>query len=137
MESTISSRTPEGDPNRCPICGHHVRLEPSIDTRDAPCPSCGHLLWFTERTAYARDERVIVDLAKVIQETKEPTHDAQTALIVDLVKVVSKRLGPPPDAAKAAFDQVSRSKFARIEWDLVLLASTWAEVVGLIESTPD
>ena len=44
----ISSRTPEGDANQCPICGHHIRLEPSMDTRDAPCPRCGHLLWFEE-----------------------------------------------------------------------------------------
>ncbi len=43
---TISSRTPEGEPNTCPVCGHDLRLEPSIDTRDAPCLSCGYLLWF-------------------------------------------------------------------------------------------
>jgi hypothetical protein len=43
----ISSRTPEGDPNRCPICGLDTRTEPSeTPTRDAPCPHCGHLLWF-------------------------------------------------------------------------------------------
>lgn len=43
---TISTRTPEGDPNRCPICGHDVKLEPSLDFRDAPCPYCGYLLSF-------------------------------------------------------------------------------------------
>ena len=43
---TISSRTPEGESNRCPICNHRVRIEPSLATRDAPCPHCGHLLWF-------------------------------------------------------------------------------------------
>jgi hypothetical protein len=41
-----SSRTPEGEPNRCPICGNRVVLEPSDGTRDAPCPNCGCLLWF-------------------------------------------------------------------------------------------
>ena len=25
----ISSRTPEGTPNRCPLCGTHLRIEPS------------------------------------------------------------------------------------------------------------
>jgi hypothetical protein len=25
----ISSRTPEGMPNRCPLCGSHIRIEPS------------------------------------------------------------------------------------------------------------
>jgi acyl carrier protein len=41
----ISSRTPEGSPNRCPICGNLVRIEPSL-FGEAPCPCCGHLLWF-------------------------------------------------------------------------------------------
>ena len=42
----ISSRTPEGVPNRCPICGNSVRTEPSNPFSDAPCNHCGHLLWF-------------------------------------------------------------------------------------------
>ena len=44
----ISSRTPEGSPNRCPVCGHYLRIEPSIPPGDAPCPHCGSLLWFAE-----------------------------------------------------------------------------------------
>jgi acyl carrier protein len=43
---TISSRTPEGIPNRCPLCGAEVCIEPSQPAGDAPCPRCGHLLWF-------------------------------------------------------------------------------------------
>ena len=43
----ISSRTPEGTPNMCPVCGHEFRLEPSVPPGDAPCPACGALLWFT------------------------------------------------------------------------------------------
>jgi hypothetical protein len=42
----ISSRTPEGDPNRCPVCGVDSRLDPSRPPGDAPCPACGCLLWF-------------------------------------------------------------------------------------------
>lgn len=45
----ITSRTPEGEPNRCPVCGARILLEPSEPTRDAPCPACGHLLWWHER----------------------------------------------------------------------------------------
>jgi len=41
-----SSRTPEGESNQCPICGKEVRIEPSRPPGDAPCPNCGHLLWF-------------------------------------------------------------------------------------------
>jgi hypothetical protein len=43
---TTSTRTPEGEPNECPVCGHKVRLEPSRPPGDAPCPQCGTLLWF-------------------------------------------------------------------------------------------
>ena len=42
----IASRTPEGEPAECPICGEVVRIEPSVYFSDAPCPSCGTLLWF-------------------------------------------------------------------------------------------
>lgn len=45
---TISSRTPEGQPGRCPICRANVIIEPSLFFGDAPCPSCGHLLWFVQ-----------------------------------------------------------------------------------------
>lgn len=47
----ISSRTPEGEPNRCPICGHDVRMTPSEPSGDAPCPHCGSLLWFVTTPA--------------------------------------------------------------------------------------
>src|SRR5262245_31525831 len=46
---TISSRTPEGLPNRCPVCGADVRMEPSNPAGDAPCPHCGQLLWFVDQ----------------------------------------------------------------------------------------
>jgi hypothetical protein len=42
----IASRTPEGSPNHCPVCGAHVVIDPSRPPGDAPCPACGHLLWF-------------------------------------------------------------------------------------------
>lgn len=44
----ISSRTPEGWHGRCTVCGYEVVVEPSATpTRDAPCPDCGSLVWFT------------------------------------------------------------------------------------------
>jgi acyl carrier protein len=42
----ISSRTPEGFPFNCPICGKIAALEPSYPGGDAICPSCGQLLWW-------------------------------------------------------------------------------------------
>jgi hypothetical protein len=43
-----SSRTPEGVPNRCPVCRSEVSVEPSLFFGDAPCPGCGTLLWFIQ-----------------------------------------------------------------------------------------
>src|SRR5437667_3685123 len=53
----ISSRTPEGAPNRCPVCGNEVVLDPTVPSGDAPCPHCGQLLWFSEdsRSELRRD----------------------------------------------------------------------------------
>jgi acyl carrier protein len=47
MNVTISSRTPEGFPSRCPLCGAATNLEFSQPSGDAPCPNCGHLLWLS------------------------------------------------------------------------------------------
>ncbi len=41
----ISSRTPDGTPIDCPLCGAQVRIVPSAESFDVPCPACGHLLW--------------------------------------------------------------------------------------------
>ena len=46
----ISSRTPEGEPNRCSVCDTEVRLDPSQPLGDAPCSNCGHLLWFPDNS---------------------------------------------------------------------------------------
>jgi nitrogen PTS system EIIA component len=43
----VSTRTPEGLPSRCPICGKDVIINPSLPPGDAPCPHCGSLLWCT------------------------------------------------------------------------------------------
>ncbi|MCA9014796.1 MAG: hypothetical protein KDA77_05635 [Planctomycetaceae bacterium] len=44
---TVSSRTPEGFPSHCPVCGARVSIEYSDPASDAPCPQCGCLLWFS------------------------------------------------------------------------------------------
>lgn len=43
----VSSRTPEGLPSRCTLCGAESNLEFSDPAGDAPCPNCGHLLWLS------------------------------------------------------------------------------------------
>jgi acyl carrier protein len=44
----ISSRTPNGVPNHCPVCDATICIDPSDPPGDAPCPSCGTLLWFAK-----------------------------------------------------------------------------------------
>jgi acyl carrier protein len=53
---TVSSRTPEGLPNQCPVCGKSTVLDPSSPPGDAPCPSCGHLLWWFQEHLSTRFE---------------------------------------------------------------------------------
>jgi acyl carrier protein len=77
---TISSRTPEGTPNRCPVCGQAVRVEPSRPFDDAPCPACGTLLWFV---SVGTEPRVI---------------DPQAS---GLIEIVAERLGVTPEEVRA------------------------------------
>lgn len=42
---TASSRTPDGQPGRCPVCGADVTVDPAEPLGDAPCPACGVLIW--------------------------------------------------------------------------------------------
>ena len=39
-------RTPDGQPNSCPVCGNAITVEPSWPPGDAPCPKCGQLVWY-------------------------------------------------------------------------------------------
>ncbi|MFN7292202.1 MAG: acyl carrier protein [Pirellula sp.] len=41
---TVSSRTPEGVPSRCILCGKDIQVEFSDPGNDATCPHCGHLI---------------------------------------------------------------------------------------------
>jgi acyl carrier protein len=42
---TVSSRTPEGIPSRCPLCDARAPIEFSEPAGDATCPNCGCLIW--------------------------------------------------------------------------------------------
>lgn len=74
----IASRTPEGDPNTCPVCGNRLVLEPSRPPGDAPCPSCGCLVWFEpseeemqRRVWLERTDRTKADLARLLERIEE------------------------------------------------------------------
>ncbi len=75
----ISSRTPEGDAHRCPVCGRDTRTDPStVPTRDAPCPHCGSLLWFDRGTLSSlaggrkRVNRLVEEIAQLVQLNLAP-----------------------------------------------------------------
>ncbi len=67
MDSTISSRTPEGFSSGCPLCGKDFKLAPSTPTSDVPCPNCGHLLW----VAAFGENHLIFDREKLPWQAKE------------------------------------------------------------------
>jgi signal recognition particle GTPase len=88
-----SSRTPEGEPNHCPVCGKAVRIDPSRPPGDAPCPYCGYLLWFgTQEPA----ELPLQNFAK----EKSVKHDAQIHqgefTFMDFKKMIGqlRKIGP-------------------------------------------
>ena len=41
----VASRTPDGQPSRCPLCGASITIEFSEPPGDAACPKCGSLVW--------------------------------------------------------------------------------------------
>jgi hypothetical protein len=98
----ISSRTPEGTPNRCPVCNYRCWVIPSQRTRDAPCPRCGHLLWFkqpeekSEDVLESRWEAVEED--SLVDETR-PTFRRTRELTTEQLAALAnrpKRVQNPP-----------------------------------------
>lgn len=75
---TVSSRTPEGRPERCVLCGASANLEFSDPAGDAPCPNCGHLLWKSAQLMHDLQTTIRDALALPVDEI-----DAET-LIDDL-----------------------------------------------------
>ena len=55
---TISARTPEDTPSRCPLCGHATNIEFSRPADDATCPNCACLLWRATDTLERLRERI-------------------------------------------------------------------------------
>jgi acyl carrier protein len=55
----IASRTPEGWPNRCAVCGAKMWIDPSLPPGDAPCPQCGQLVWFDPADSRRRALEII------------------------------------------------------------------------------
>ena len=76
----VSSRTPEGRPNHCPVCNADVCIDPSPLFGDATCPKCGSLLWFLNLEAHAR----------VFERTRSDTIRDR------VIQIVAEQLGVDP-----------------------------------------
>lgn len=63
-----------GLPNRCSICGGDFDLEPSLPTGDAPCPQCGHLLWWFQQKYEGLGFRIGTD-TELIEQLKADSLD--------------------------------------------------------------
>ena len=97
-------------------------MEPSIDTRDAPCPSCGHLLWFSEVVPSRIDLEKLKDEVRSLMESSKEM----------VMKFATKRFGLPSDKMQASLKAVHSAKFEKIEWDRLLKAQCWADVLELV-----
>mgnify|MGYP002623666110 FL=1 len=75
----ISSRTPEGDDNRCPICDKPVVIAPSRPPGDAPCPHCGYLLWFWNSDLDGSEEALTErEVASMLKNRRIPMEVLET-----------------------------------------------------------
>ncbi len=85
----VSSRTPEGFPSECPLCGASTNLEFSEPSGDAPCPNCGSLVWFSAEllSAIQRQFGGLLDVA-VDRITADATLSDLAADSLDTVELV-------------------------------------------------
>ena len=96
-----SSRTPEGVPYRCPVCGKRVVIERSDPPGDACCPHCGRLLWPCDtegdetiivrwpegRTLFLEDENDLANLVATSQGEGALAERASSDLVLDFSRV--------------------------------------------------
>lgn len=97
---TISSRTPEGEPHVCPVCGNAAAVEPSYPGGDSCCPSCGHLLWwFHDRLSR---ETGIASEQVTLSSTFADDIGADSLELVELIMELEEEFGVniPDDAAE-------------------------------------
>jgi acyl carrier protein len=96
---TISSRTPEGEPHRCAICGGLVVTEPSQPLGDSVCPRCGALLFRFHETF---TDQLGIDRERVTAETDLKQLGADSLDVVELVMELEEQfdINIPDDEAE-------------------------------------
>jgi hypothetical protein len=131
---TISSRTPEGDPNTCPVCGHDLRIEPSLTTRDGTCPYCGTLLWFSVEPNHPgkHDSFCAEDLANMFVDlgVNQPVNDNLKDLANLVLNLGTEKFGPPTPAVKTRIAEVSDRNLLCFILLRLAEAASWKELVA-------
>ncbi len=85
----ISSRTPEGDPLRCQICGEVASVEVA-DAGDTLCPACGSLLWeFKNHFAVSLN----VPFTEIDLETLERDFASDSLDVVEVMLSIEEKWG--------------------------------------------
>ncbi len=117
MNAIISSRTPEGEPYYCSVCGADNRIEPSRPPGDVPCPSCGHLYWFRRGPVISPSE-----------EVQEHAHQAQRELQRHAERLLEVVNNPVRDAMRTIFFRVRRMVNRRSDRGLSQVAAKSGEL---------
>ncbi len=85
----VSSRTPEGFPSHCLLCGAASNLEFADPAGDAPCPNCGHLLWksaqLLQQFRHALSEQLSIPARDISPQTSLADYRADSLDVVELV----------------------------------------------------
>jgi hypothetical protein len=112
----IASRTPEGDPNYCPVCGNALRLEPSLDTGDGPCPYCGHLVWFAVASEHAQE-----------------APQSETSQLAEVVlRIGTVRFGPPPPLIRLAIHGIPDADRLISMAERAVAVASWDELFPVV-----
>ncbi|HEV3164238.1 MAG TPA: hypothetical protein VGZ22_09430 [Isosphaeraceae bacterium] len=110
MSAIISSRTPEGTPHWCPVCGEGSLMEPSRPFQDAPCPTCGCLLSYNNAS-----------------EGRTPIHHG------DVAEVWTERMSRGMEPNPAAL----RTPGSRSAWQAAMRRLGLQGILRLARSRPD
>lgn len=86
---TPSSRTPEGSPHRCNVCGKSVLLDDASPVRDATCPYCGSLIWLARSSNIGDVRGRIRILAQEIESLSNATVSMAEVAIGMLSRIVT------------------------------------------------
>jgi acyl carrier protein len=115
----ISTRTPEGQPGRCPVCQNDVTVEPSLLFGDATCPNCGTLLWILKRSS---------DTWMFERESIQPIRD-------QMIDRIAEQLGVERD--RVTGDLRVLSELGANSLDLVEFVMEWEEEFEQLEPPED